>query len=90
VFSRIDSAPGDDEEEFKNTHVSSVLCRRRRRRRRHDENEYKMMQNPKSIRIVVVILFYTHPRTAPTYALAAMTSGNRIHTSVAHSTLGIA
>jgi hypothetical protein len=49
-----------------------------------------MMQNPKSIRIVVVILFYTHPRTAPTYALAAMTSGNRIHTSVAHSTLGIA
>jgi len=32
-----------------------------------------------------------HPflRTAPTYALAATTSGNRIHASVAHSTLGI-
>lgn len=70
--------------------VSTLSSSSLYRRRRHDENEYKMMQNPKSIRIVVVILFYTHPRTAPTYALAAMTSGNRIHTSVAHSTLGIA
>jgi hypothetical protein len=31
----------------------------------------------------------TISRTAPTYALAATTSGNRIHASVAHSTVGI-